>query len=188
VKSSSVASRPNSLVCPLCEASKLYPSGQDSMRCRSCGAHLQGAMLETLRSISALPDALGSHACECGHPEMRLLPDDTLHCPACGSEILPIGTPLVDWKSGEHGEAYWCGWLDGRYREIGSFADNPNLARGGRLHRTGSATTGVTVQAAKPASPGIIETPTPEKSSSDEEAGGGPCERFEKGGFAMNDR
>jgi hypothetical protein len=87
-------------------------------------------MLEALRSISALPEALGSHACEeCGHPEMRLLPDDTFHCPACGSEVLPIGAPLVDWKSGEHAEAYWCGWLDGRYREMGSFADNPSLAR-----------------------------------------------------------
>jgi hypothetical protein len=129
MRGSSLAFRSDFFVCPLCEASKLYSSGQDSMRCRSCGAHLQGAMLETLRCISALPDALGSHACECGHPEMRLLPDDTLHCPACGSEVLPIGTPIVDWKSGEHGEAYWCGWLDGRYREIGSFADNPNLAK-----------------------------------------------------------
>ena len=89
MRGSSLASRPDSLVCPLCEASKLYPSGQDSMRCQSCGSHLSGAMLETLRSISTLPDALGSHACECGHPEMRLLPDRTYHCPACGSEVLP---------------------------------------------------------------------------------------------------
>jgi uncharacterized Zn finger protein (UPF0148 family) len=46
-------------------------------------------MLEDLRSIGALPEALGSHACECGHPEMRLLPDGTFHCPACRSEVLP---------------------------------------------------------------------------------------------------
>jgi hypothetical protein len=50
-------------------------------------------MLETLRRISALPNALGSHACECGHPEMRLLPDGVFHCPACGSEVLPINGP-----------------------------------------------------------------------------------------------
>ena len=129
MRSSSVASKPDSLVCPLCEASKLHPSGRDAMSCESCGGSLSGAMLETLWRISALPDALGSHACECGHPEMRLLPDRTYHCPACGSEVLPIGAPLVDWKSGEHGETYWCGWLDGRYREMGRFADNPNLGR-----------------------------------------------------------
>jgi uncharacterized Zn finger protein (UPF0148 family) len=52
---------------------------------------LSGAMLATLRGISALPDALGSYACEeCGHPEMRLLPDGTFHCPACRSEVLPL--------------------------------------------------------------------------------------------------
>jgi hypothetical protein len=114
----SMASRPDCLICPLCEASPLRLSGCDSMGCVSCGGRLSGAMLATLRGISALPEALGSHACEeCGHPEMRLLPDDTFHCPACGSEVLPIGAPLVDWKSGEHGEAYWCGWLDGRYRD-----------------------------------------------------------------------
>jgi ribosomal protein L37AE/L43A len=130
VKSSSLASRPYSLLCPLCEASKLHARTRDSMHCESCGGRLSGAMLETLRGISALPDALGRHACEeCGHPEMRRLPDGVFHCPACRSEVLPIGAPLVDWKSDEHAEAYWCGWLDGRYREMGSFADNPNLAR-----------------------------------------------------------
>jgi DNA-directed RNA polymerase subunit RPC12/RpoP len=129
VRSSSLASRPDSLVCALCEASKLHPSDRDSMRCESCGARLSGAMLETLRRISALPDALGSHACECGHPVMRRLPDGTYHCPACGSEVLPIDSPLVDWKSGEHDEAYWAGWVDGRFGEKGSFVDNPNLVK-----------------------------------------------------------
>jgi hypothetical protein len=47
-------------------------------------------MLEALREIAALPDSLGSHACECGHPEMRLLPDGVFHCPACGCEVLPL--------------------------------------------------------------------------------------------------
>jgi hypothetical protein len=50
-------------------------------------------MLETLRRISALPDAQGRHACGCGHPEMRRLPDGIFHCPACGSEVLPSVAP-----------------------------------------------------------------------------------------------
>jgi hypothetical protein len=56
-------------------------------------------MLETLCQITALPDALGSHACECGHPQMRCLPDGVFHCPACGSEVLPLG----DFLLSEHG-------------------------------------------------------------------------------------
>jgi ribosomal protein L37AE/L43A len=39
--------------------------------------------------MATLPVSLGAHACECGHPEMRRLPDGVFHCPACGSEILP---------------------------------------------------------------------------------------------------
>jgi ribosomal protein L37AE/L43A len=91
VKGASLVSRPDSLICPLCEIVQLWPSGHGSMRCESCGEHVSGTMLECLRRISALPDALGKHACECGHPEMRLLPDGVFHCPACGSEILPEG-------------------------------------------------------------------------------------------------
>jgi hypothetical protein len=66
-------------------------------------------MLETLWRITALPDALGRHACECGHPEMRLLPDGVFHCPACGSEVLPADVPSALSKSDEHGAAYWAG-------------------------------------------------------------------------------
>jgi ribosomal protein L37AE/L43A len=92
MRSSSLASKPDCLICPLCEVDQLRPSGSDSARCASCASLLNGPMLETLRSISALPDVLGRHACEeCGHPEMRLLPDGTYHCPACGSEVLPLG-------------------------------------------------------------------------------------------------
>jgi hypothetical protein len=53
-------------------------------------------MLLTLEQIIALSDALGRHARECGHPEMSRLPDGVLHCPSCGSEVLPIGIePLL---------------------------------------------------------------------------------------------
>jgi transcription elongation factor Elf1 len=121
MRGSSLASRSDSLVCPLCEASKLYPSSQGSMSCRSCGTHLQGAMLETLRCISTLPDALGSHACECGHPEMRLLPDRTYHCPVCGSEVIPVDNPLILLESDEHSEAYLLGWVDSHFGGSGSF-------------------------------------------------------------------
>ncbi len=93
VKGSSAVSRPDSLVCPLCEVDQLRPSGNDSAQCASCAGLVSGAMLETLRGICALPDALGSHACEeCGHPEMRRLPDGVFHCPACGSEVIPLET------------------------------------------------------------------------------------------------
>jgi ribosomal protein L37AE/L43A len=129
VKGSSLASRHDSLVCPLCERHELRACGHDSTRCPSCGDLLSGAMLETLKQVAALPDTLGSHPCECGHPEMRRLPDGVFHCPACGSEILPLGASPVDRKFRDRGEAYWAGWLDGRFGGSGSFVDNPNLAR-----------------------------------------------------------
>jgi ribosomal protein L37AE/L43A len=90
VKDTSLASRPGSLVCPLCEAAVLDPLDHDSMRCHSCGGTMSGAMLGALREIAVLPDTLGSHACECGHPEMRRLPDGVFHCPSCGSEVLRL--------------------------------------------------------------------------------------------------
>ena len=130
MKSSSLASRSRSLICPLCEAGKLRPSGQDSARCASCAGPVSGAMLGALRQIVALPDALGKHACEeCGHPEMRRLPDGTFHCPACGSEVLPIDASSTPSRPEEHAQAYWAGWVDGRFAERGSFVDNPNLAK-----------------------------------------------------------
>ena len=79
-----------SLRCPFCEVYELEPSGHDSAYCPSCGASLSGALLETLRQITELPLVIGRHACECGHPEMRLLPDGVYWCPSCGSEVTPI--------------------------------------------------------------------------------------------------
>jgi ribosomal protein L37AE/L43A len=76
-------------VCPACEVHELEPYGRDAPVCPRCG-RLAWVVLKTLREISALPDAMGAHACECGHPEMRLLPDGVHRCPACGLEVLPI--------------------------------------------------------------------------------------------------
>ena len=85
------ASRLDHIICPFCESGELLPVGPGFARCGSCGLPLLGAMLETLRGIAGLPVALGAHPCECGHPAMRLLPDGGFHCPACGSEVLPVG-------------------------------------------------------------------------------------------------
>ncbi|MGI8911993.1 MAG: hypothetical protein ACR2JR_15815 [Rubrobacteraceae bacterium] len=85
------ASRAHHIVCPFCEAGELVTLGHDFARCGSCGLPLLGSMLETLWDITSLPDALGAHPCECGHPEMRTLPDAVFHCPACRAEVLPFG-------------------------------------------------------------------------------------------------
>ena len=82
----------NHFVCPLCEVHELEPHGRGSALCPHCG-RLDGGFLKTLREISALPDAIGAHACECGHPGMRRLPDGVYRCPACGLEVLPISRP-----------------------------------------------------------------------------------------------
>ena len=129
MRSLSLASRPEYLICPLCEANKLCASAQDSLRCQLCSRTLSEAVLSALRQIIALPDTLGSHACECGHPEMRLLPDGIIHCPACGSEVLPVDATSTPSNSTEHSEAYLAGWMDGRFEECGSFVENPSLAR-----------------------------------------------------------
>jgi ribosomal protein L37AE/L43A len=83
------ATKSHLLTCPFCESQELRAFGHNLARCDSCGGLLSGALLETLHKIIELPDAVGTHACECGHPEMRLLPDGVYRCPACGSEVLP---------------------------------------------------------------------------------------------------
>jgi ribosomal protein L37AE/L43A len=78
--------------CPACGRGELLGTrGLDLAECDSCGRDVEGAVLRTLEQIVALPDALGEHACEeCGHPEMRRLPDGVFHCPVCGSEVVPL--------------------------------------------------------------------------------------------------
>lgn len=87
---SHVASNGRHLVCPFCESGELALFGPGLARCDPCGLPLLGSVLETLRDVAGLPDALGAHACECGHPEMRGLPDRVSRCPACGAEVLPV--------------------------------------------------------------------------------------------------
>ena len=83
-------SRPRHIICPVCESGELWPRGSELAGCESCGLSVEGAIFRTLEQTAALPDARGAHACECGHPEMRRLPDGVFHCPACGSEVLPL--------------------------------------------------------------------------------------------------
>jgi ribosomal protein L37AE/L43A len=95
------ASTAHRIVCPFCESGELASVGPGFARCGSCGVPLVGSALETLRDVVGLPGALGRHACECGHPEMRRLPDGLYHCPACGSEVLPAevaGNARPDWS------------------------------------------------------------------------------------------
>ena len=92
MKRFSLASRSDHLVCPVCQVGELHLYGGECARCASCGSIVGAATLLTLEQIVALPDALGKHACECGHPEMSRLPDGAFHCPSCGSEVLPFET------------------------------------------------------------------------------------------------
>ncbi len=83
------------IVCPTCGSGELRPRGSELVvGCDSCGLSIEVAIFRTLKQIAALPDALGRHACECDHPEMRRLPGGVYHCPACGSEVLPTETAM----------------------------------------------------------------------------------------------
>jgi hypothetical protein len=107
----------------------LQDDGSD--RCASCKGSLDAELLATLRQIHTLPNALGSHPCEeCGHPEMRKLPDGVFHCSACGSEVLPAyGSFPKSGGSKGVSEAYLSGWMDGLFGCAVSFIHNRELAR-----------------------------------------------------------
>src|ERR671916_3544630 len=93
VKPSALASGSHSIICPICEAGELsYGCHHNQVRCPMCGYAPSRGVLEALRQIIFLPDALGNYACECRHPEMRRLPDGVFWCPACGSEVLPASS------------------------------------------------------------------------------------------------
>ena len=92
-RTSTASSRPGHLVCPACESGELQPQQAHGLAasCAVCDCLFSGVVLNVLAQIAALPEAQGKHACEeCHHPEMRLLPKGVFHCPACGSEVLPV--------------------------------------------------------------------------------------------------
>ena len=90
MKGSVSDSKPHLMICPLCEEGELRLDENGSARCDSCARVVGDALLRTLEQVVALADALGKHACECDHPEMRRLPDGVFHCPACGAEVIPL--------------------------------------------------------------------------------------------------
>jgi ribosomal protein L37AE/L43A len=85
-----ISSNTYSIICPCCGINELERSAHGVVGCSRCERPISKQMLETLEQIVSLPDAIGSHACECGHPEMRRLADGVLWCPGCGSEVLPF--------------------------------------------------------------------------------------------------
>ena len=89
---SPTASRVDYLVCPVCGRGRLRPGGLLSRmaECDFCECAFDHTIVGMLKQIVALPEALGKHPCECGHPEMCCLPDEVFHCPACRSEMLPF--------------------------------------------------------------------------------------------------
>jgi hypothetical protein len=93
-KPSRKTSKLRHIICPGCGSGELWPRGPELASCNSCALSAEGAVFRTLEQIAALPDSLGTHACECGHPQMRCLPDGVYHCPACGSEVLSIYNPV----------------------------------------------------------------------------------------------
>ena len=121
--SSHMSSRAEHIVCPACGAGKLRVRGPTLAGCGSCGRVVDREIFSSIEQIVALPDALGRHACECGHPEMRRLPDGVFHCPSCGSEVLPIEADLSFPN-----EAYQAGWMDGHLERIESMSANKGLA------------------------------------------------------------
>ena len=87
----SVAAKRVALVCPSCEVYSMQAVGNMQARCPGCAFEVTGGMLKTILEILALPEALGTHACEeCGQPQMRRLPDGIFHCPACHAEVTPV--------------------------------------------------------------------------------------------------
>ena len=121
-------SRPGHIICPACGSRELRVRGADLAGCDLCGRNLDKAVLRTLEQIVALPDAVGNHACECGHPEMRRLPDGVFHCPACGSEVLPLEASR-ELTPEYHSQAYWRSRIDGRFGKTECFTEDLNLMR-----------------------------------------------------------
>jgi ribosomal protein L37AE/L43A len=119
-----ISSRIDSMVCPACGIDELRHGEGGAACCERCERVWGETVTEALRQIASLPGATGSHPCECGHPEMRRLPDGVFHCPSCASEVLPA---VADPKAGS--DAYRSGWAYGLFGKAESFANNDELKR-----------------------------------------------------------
>ena len=128
-KLTNISSTTSSIICPFCGIGELERSANGVARCNRCDRPISTQVLEALEQILSLPDAIGSHACECGHPEMRRLADGVLWCPGCGSEVLPFSASEMRSESRLTSEAYRCGWAEGLLGNIHSFVHNRGLAR-----------------------------------------------------------
>ena len=124
-----ISSNTDSIICPCCGIDELERSADGAARCARCDRSISTQVLKTLEQIASLPDALGSHACECGHPEMRHLADGVRWCPGCGSEVLPFSACEMGPETGSTSEAYRCGWAEGLFGSTHSFVHNEELAR-----------------------------------------------------------
>jgi hypothetical protein len=79
--------------------------------CSRCDRPISTQVLKTLEQIVSLPDAIGSHACE------------------CGSEVLPFSASEMRSESEPVSEAYRCGWAEGLLGNTETFVHNGGLAR-----------------------------------------------------------
>jgi ribosomal protein L37AE/L43A len=123
-----ISSNTYSIICPCCGIDELERSAEGEARCTRCDRPIGTQVLKTLEQIVSLPDARGSHACECGHPEMRRLADGIMWCPGCGSEVVPFSASEMRSESGLMSEAYRCGWTEGLFGSAKSLVHNEGLA------------------------------------------------------------
>ena len=128
-KQTYTSSTAESLICPCCGINELERSAAGVAHCTRCDRHTSEQMLRTLEQIASLPDAIGSHACDCGHPELRRLADGILWCPGCGSEVVPVSASAMRAESESASEAYRCGWAEGLFGNTETFVHNERLAR-----------------------------------------------------------
>jgi ribosomal protein L37AE/L43A len=128
-KQTYISANTDSIICPCCGINALERSVQGMVHCTRCDRPISTQLLKTLEQIVSLPDAIGRHACECGHPEMRRLADGVMWCPGCGSEVLPLSASPVSSESESMSEAYQCGWAEGLSGSMDNFVHNEGLAR-----------------------------------------------------------
>ena len=128
-KQTYTSSNINSIICPCCGINELERGTEGAARCTRCDRPISTQVLKTLEQIASLPDAVGSHACECGHPEMRRLADGTTWCPGCGSEVVPLSASATRSGSESSSEAYRCGWAEGLFGNKETFVRNEGLSR-----------------------------------------------------------